>query len=380
MRLPLRLFLAFAAVALTGAAVTYLTVGLVAPALFDHRLGMMGGLRPDAGAGAGAGLRDAFRSALNTALLVGVAASSAAAGLLAWFVSRRLARPLDAVRTATRRIAAGDYQVTVPVPAEPELAALAADVSTLGSALAATEARRTRLLGDVAHEMRTPLTALDGYVEGLIDGVFTPAPDLLNALSDELRRLHRLSDDLASLSRAQEPGPVLRRSPADLAELTRRTAARLAPQFDDAGVELTVHARRPVPLEIDPDRIAAVLTNLLGNALVATGAGGRVDVTARPAGGGGEVVVTDTGAGIPRPDLDRIFERFYRVPGATRRSSGSGIGLTIARAFARAHGGDVTASSEGPGRGARFVLTLPPAPTGTSGRPAEPADAPGSAG
>jgi signal transduction histidine kinase len=124
-------------------------------------------------------VRSAFVSALNTALLVGVLASVAAAALVAAFVTRRLLGPLDAVRAATRQIAAGRYEASVPVPSEPELAELATDVNALATALADTETRRTRLLGEVAHEMRTPLTALDGYVEGMIDGVFAADADTL---------------------------------------------------------------------------------------------------------------------------------------------------------------------------------------------------------
>lgn len=166
MRLPLRLFLSYAVVVLIGAVVAYLTVRLLAPALFDHQVGMMNGAGLGIGMGMGAaqaGVRDAFQSALDTALLVGVAASVIAAAATAWFVTRRLLRPLDAVRSATRQIAGGRYEVSVPLPSEPELAALAVDVNTLAATLAGTETRRTRLLGDVAHELRTPLTSLDGY-------------------------------------------------------------------------------------------------------------------------------------------------------------------------------------------------------------------------
>jgi histidine kinase len=310
-------------------------------------------------AAAQAGVRDAFQSALDTALIVGLVASVAAAVVVAWFVTGRLMRPLNAVRTATRQIAAGGYEVSVPVPSEPELAALATDVNTLAAALADTESRRTRLLGDVAHEMRTPLTALDGYVEGLIDGVFAPTSDIFASLSDELRRLHRLANDLSSLSRTQERGLDLHPVDADLADLTRRAAARLAPQFLDAQVTLTVNADPVLPVNVDPDRITQVLTNLLGNALLATPSGGTVTVTAHLTAGGGEVVVTDTGVGLAEQDVERVFERFYRAPGQSRRSTGSGIGLTIARGIARGHGGDVTASSAGPGQGASFTLAVP---------------------
>ena len=174
------------------------------------------------GAATQAGVHEAFQSALNTALIVGVLASVAAAVVVAWLVTGRLLRPLDAVRTATTQIAAGRYEVSVPLPSEPELAALATDVNTLARTLADTETRRTRLLGEVAHELRTPLTALDGYVEGMIDGVFTPSPEIFASLSEELRRLHRLADDLSSLSRAQEQGLDLHPVDADLADLASR--------------------------------------------------------------------------------------------------------------------------------------------------------------
>jgi len=365
MRLPVRLFISYAVVVVIGAAVTYVTVRLLAPTLFDQHMTMPGGdhSAPGEQGGTAGNVHAAFISALTTALLVGVLASVAAAGLAAAFVTSRLLRPLDAVRAATRRIAAGHYQASVPVPGVPELAALAGDVNTLASELAGTEARRTRLLGEVAHEMRTPLTALGGYVEGLIDGVFAPEPEILGAISDELRRLGRLADDLSALSRAEERRLDPHPADADLAGLARRAAGRLAPQFADRQVTLAVPADGPLPVRADPDRITQVLTNIIGNALAATPADGTVTVQARAAGPRAEVLVTDTGAGLAAGDLERVFERFYRAPGQPRRSAGSGIGLTIARNIARAHGGEVTASSPGPGRGATFVLTLPPRTT-----------------
>ena len=304
-------------------------------------------------------VRAAFLSALTTALLIGTMASVAAAGLAAIFVTGRLVRPLNAVRAATRLIAAGHYQARVPVPAEPELAALAADVNTLAGELASTETRRTRLLGEVAHEMRTPLTALEGYLEGLIDGVFRPEPEILGAVSDELRRLRRLADDLSALSRAEEQRLDLHPVGTDLADLARKAASRLAPQFSDAQITLTVAAPGPLPVHADPDRITQVLTNILGNALTATPAGGTVTVEAATAGHSAAVAITDTGAGLAAVDLERVFERFYRAPGQPRRSAGSGIGLTIARNIVRAHGGEITASSPGPGHGATFTLAIP---------------------
>jgi signal transduction histidine kinase len=359
-RLPVRLFASYVLVVAVGAATVFLVVRLLAPPLFDHSMRGtgMGGMGTRAGGGAHA----AVVSAVNTALLVAVLASVAAGALVAAFVTRRLLRPLDAVRAATRRIAAGDYQASVPLPREPELAGLAADVNTLAGTLAATETRRTRLLGDVAHEMRTPLTALDGYVEAFIDKVFAPDAENLQAMAEELRRLHRLAEDLSALSRTQERRLDLRRVDADLAEIARRACERLRPQFIDAGLALTIQAPTAVPVCVDVDRITQVLTNLLGNALLATPAGGAVTVTVRADGDRAVAAVTDTGVGLAADDRERIFERFYRAPNGQRRSSGSGVGLTIARGLARAHGGDLQADSPGAGRGATFTLTLPARP------------------
>jgi signal transduction histidine kinase len=379
MKVPLsvRLFASHATVAAVGAVVAYLTVRILLPRLFDQRMGMMDG----SGSGMGqanparARMHDILLPAMNTALLIGLVASAAAAGAIALVVTRWLLRPLDAVRSATRRIAAGRYDGMVPLPAEPELAALATDVNTLARALADTESRRTRLLGEVAHEMRTPLTVLDGYVEGLIDGVFTADPDTLACLSSELRRLHRLTDDLSTLSRAEEQRLDLHPVDSDLADLTHRAATRLAPQFEDASITLTVRADPALSAHVDPDRITQLLTNLLGNALLATPADGTVTITARKIRDRAEITVTDTGVGLANDDTARIFERFYRVPGQPRRSAGSGVGLTIARGIARAHGGDITASSPGPGQGSRFTVNLPLCashPTGPPGHGAQP--------
>jgi signal transduction histidine kinase len=361
-RLWVRLLVSYLAIVAVGTAVTYVTMRLLAPRLFDERVHQPGsgqgmGIAP--GQGQGPSLRAAFRSALNTALLVALATSAVAGAAIALFISKRIARPVNAVRFATRSVAKGNYDVHVPEGSVPELAGLAADVNTLATELAGTESRRTRLLGDVAHEMRTPLTALDGYVEGLIDGVFRPEPATLAAMVTEVQRLHRLADDLATLSRAEERRLDLRLADIDLAALVRTEAARLRSQFEDADLMLTVNSDERICVHADAGRIGQLLTNLLGNALAATPPGGGVTITTARRGQHAMVTVSDTGVGLAAADLDRIFERFYRVATHARHGSGSGVGLTIARSIARAHGGDLTAHSPGVGRGAQFTLTLP---------------------
>ena len=369
-RLPVRLFVSYAAVAAIGAGTAYVAVRIIAPRIFDQRMGMM-----DGGQGLGQGgqmmgapedrldrsapIREAFLSSLDTALIIGFIASIIIAGLVAAFVTYRLLRPLEDVRAATRRIAAGDYQALIAIPSEPEMAELATDVNTLATELAETETRRVRLLGDVAHEMRTPLTTLDGYVEGMIDGVFPADEQTLGSLTTELRRLRRLSDDLAALSRAEERRFDMVLVDADLDEIATSVADRLRPQFEDSGIAFSISADTPTPVTVDPDRIIQVLTNLLGNALVATEPGGSVSLEVRPGGEWADLTVRDTGIGLVEPDQERIFERFYRAEGAPRRSGGSGIGLTISREIAQAHGGTLTASSAGRGHGSQFTLRLP---------------------
>jgi histidine kinase len=217
--------------------------------------------------------------------------------------------------------------------------------------------------------MRTPITILSGQIEGMADGIFTPDDAMFASLTDDLTRLRRLTDDLSNLSRVEEGAFTLRPSLTDVTALTRTTVEKLRPQFDDAQVTLVMAPGPPVEALLDSGRIAQVLVNLLGNALRACDPGGRVSVTVRAGDGPAphvEITVEDDGIGIAAHDLTRIFTRFERVehPGRPAPAGGSGIGLTIARGITHAHGGDITAASEGLGQGAAFTVRLPPAPPG----------------
>ena len=371
-RLPVRLVLSHLLVAVLGALATYVVVRQLAPTLFDQSMrhgpgaGVNGvGMAPGGGPGVGLALRQQFADAVDQALLVGAligAAAAAGAGALAAY---RLTRPLERLRAAAGELATGRYAAALPTPGTRELADLARDLGSLGRALADTETRRVRLLGEVAHELRTPLTVIDGYVEGMIDGVLPTTEKELGLVGDEVRRIRRLADDLSALSRADEGRLTLMPCDADLGPVVTAATERLRAQVEDAGLQLSIDVphqdSRALRVRVDPDRIAQVVTNLVGNAVRATSAGGAITVTCRRSGRQAVVEVADTGEGLVVADLERVFERFYRAPG--RRSpgseTGSGIGLTIARAIARAHGGELTADSAGPGRGATFTLVLP---------------------
>lgn len=369
-RLSARLLISHVLVAVIGGLATFWIAHLAAPRFFDDSVGLAqrtsgvhtpgGGSGPAGQAGQGAIAKQQFADAVDKALLVGAVVGVVIAALFGALAAWRLLRPLGAVGTATRRIAAGDYAARVPASGVTELDRVATDVNALGASLADTEARRVRLLGEVAHELRTPLTVIDGYVEGMIDGVLPAAPEQLGQVSEEVRRLRRLAEDLSTLSRAEEGRLSLVPARVDLGAVVADAAERLRPQAEDAGLTLRVEAGRGVAVDADADRLAQVVTNLVGNAIRATPAGGAVSVSVERAGPTASVRVSDTGEGLDAADLDRVFERFYRVPG--RRGGGdggSGIGLTIARQIMRSHGGDLAAASAGRGQGATFTASLP---------------------
>ena len=371
-RLRTRLFLSYLVVVATGA-ITMLVVGTVTTrTVYERRVGRVGlgrqqGRRNAAEPVTEADLQTVLDESLLPALLIGTIAALVAAGLVAWLVGRRLLRPLEEVRDATRRMAAGDYDVRVPVPDELELASLAHDVNELGDHLASTERRRTQLLADVTHELRTPISVVQGQMEGILDGVIPAEEGVFVTVAGEASRMQRLVEDLDVLSRTEEGALDLRRTDLDLALIAADVVERLRPQFEHAGVDLRTTAEGDAVVEGDLDRVTQIVTNLLGNALGHTPHGGSVTVRVRASWPVGCLEVTDTGDGIDPEELDRIFDRFYRSPPAMGRRSGRGLGLTIARGLARAQGGDVVVESPGRGAGSTFRLTMPLVRAGGAG-------------
>ncbi|HSP28430.1 MAG TPA: HAMP domain-containing sensor histidine kinase [Ilumatobacteraceae bacterium] len=361
-RLRTQLFLSYVVVVAAGAGAMLVVGAVVTRTVYERRIGGFG-----FGRGQGrdtdtteAQLTSALDESLMPALLFGVGAALIAAAIVAMIVGTRLLRPIEQLRAATRRMAAGDFATPVPVPAEAELASLANDVNHLGEHLATIEQRRTQLLGEVTHEMRTPITVIRGQAEALLDGVVTPSPEAFAVIADEASRLQRIVDDLTLLSRADEGTLDIHLTALDLGAVSAAAAERLRPQFEYADVTLVVDvggSPEPIPIRGDVDRLTQVLSNLLGNALGHTPAGGTV--TLRPGRGTSLafVDVIDTGPGVPVEEVERIFERFYRGPRSGMRQAGRGIGLTIARSLARAHGGDVVVQATSPG--ATFRLSIP---------------------
>ncbi|HEX6292517.1 MAG TPA: HAMP domain-containing sensor histidine kinase [Herpetosiphonaceae bacterium] len=303
----------------------------------------------------------AFQSAMLQALLLSSSAAAFVAVAASLFISGRIVAPIQHLLAAARRIAAGQYAERVPSGEADELGALAEQFNIMAAELEAAERRRVALIGDVAHELRTPLATIEGYTEGLLDGVVEPGAETWALLHDEVRRLRRLVQDLQEVSRAEAHRLPLHLRPAPPAQLVGQATALLAAQFDEKQVVLRSEVPTGLPLvRCDADRMIQVLINLLGNALRHTPAGGSVGVHAERQDDTVVFHVADTGSGIAAEHLPHLFERFYRVdPARSRALGGSGIGLTIARALVEAHGGQIWAASPGPGQGASFSFTLP---------------------
>ncbi len=294
-------------------------------------------------------------------LVIPLAAALIASGLVSWWVSRRLSRPIESVRAATRQIAAGDYDVVVEGGETTELVQLADDVNRLAGELDTTEQRRLRLIGEIGHELRNPLATIEGSLEALMDGVITADDETYANIAREAARLRRLAGDLSALSAASEAGTPEEPEVVDITSVVGRVATQLAPQAAAKGIELTVDA--PVRAHVDgsEDRLTQLVVNVAGNAVQYTDEG-SVTLEVEVVNERVVVTVSDTGRGLAAADLDRVFERFYRAD--EHYADGTGVGLAIARSLAESHGGTITARSDGLGHGATFVIDLPASATG----------------
>ncbi|GAB3580843.1 sensor histidine kinase [Calidifontibacter terrae] len=358
--IAVRLLLAQMAVVVAGGAAALIVAAVVGPPLF-HRHLMEAGTMADSAQMMH--VEQAYGSA-NTLTLGGAAlVALVTASAITWYLSRRLTRPLVQLSAVGLRLSDGDYSArATPASAGPELARLTDTFNQVAGRLEHTEATRRRLLSDLAHELRTPIATIEAYLDGLDDGVTTWGEEAARVLRDQTARLHRLADDLGDVSRAEEARLEVVLEPLPVHTVVESAIGALRPDYAAKGVDLrAAYDGKDDRAPLDPQRLAQALTNVLANALRHTPAGGSVEV-AVDAGTDGEVrvTVTDTGDGIAPDQLDQIFERFYRGDSARSRDrGGSGIGLTISRAIVHAHRGTLVAHSDGPGTGARFVLTLP---------------------
>jgi len=345
-------------VVLAGAGTLLLIALSLGPGIFRrHVRDALGYVPPDVGRH----LDMAFSDATLLSLAIAVGAAVITALLLSLLVSLRVVQPVRRLAAAAQHVSRGAHDARVPERGTDELAQLARAFNEMAASLAQADESRRQLLADVAHELRTPLATVEGYLEALADGVLPASRENWSAIRAETRRLNRLVDDLREVSRAESQQLDLDPTPTPPATLVADAVRAAGPAYSARGVTLDAQSERPLPdLVVDRGRITEVLANLLANALRHTPRGGHVLACARRDGDFVEIEVADSGEGLAAEDLHRVFERFYRVdPARSRASGGSGIGLAIVRAIVEAHGGTVAARSEGVGHGATFTVRFP---------------------
>ena len=303
-----------------------------------------------------------FQRAQYRNLAIASLAAVLFAALAAALLSRTFLAPARAIGTATHRLAAGDFETRVAVAAEDEFGRLADDFNLLARTLGRNEAMRRRMMADVAHELRTPLAIIHGELAAVEDGVRPFGPDTLGSLQAETRALAKLVDDLYQLSLSDLGALDYRRRDLELRGLMAEALLPLRERCRAAGLELDDGgvAGEPIAVHADADRLAQLVTNLVENAVRYTDAPGRIEVSVRRAGRDAVLELHDSPPGVPSQELDKLFERFFRLEGSrSRASGGAGLGLAICRNIVEAHDGTIEAfASPLGGLGVRVRLPL----------------------
>lgn len=299
-------------------------------------------------------------ASINRSLLLGGSLAIGIALLLTFVLSRRMMSPIGVLAGAARRLGRGDLSERVHLEGEGEIASLAQAFNSMAGDLEYAEQLRRNMVADVAHELRTPLSNIQGYLEAIRDGMVEPDGAAIRSLNEETALLSRLVNELQELSLAEAGELKLVYQTEDVAGLVRQAVTSWQPQLTAEEISLSLEVPDDLaPVNIDWQRVNEVLHNILENAVAHTRKGGTIKIAASQKGKWVEVSVSDTGEGIPAEDLPHIFERFYRVDKSRARATGgSGLGLTIAKRLIEAHGGTIVVQSK-LGEGSRFSFTLP---------------------
>ncbi|MCI0713050.1 MAG: ATP-binding protein [Chloroflexi bacterium] len=363
MKLVGKLFLSYLVVIVVGLAVIAISMSYTALASFEHEMmgNGFGGGRRHMQAMLDEQVEQSFEDAVNNSLLRSSVAAVIVAGIVSLFISQRITRPLRQLAHASQQLAAGQYPEPLQPKSRDEIGELTHHFNQMAHSLAEQEQLRQQLIADISHELKTPLATIKGYMEGLQDGIIPATDDTYLLIQQEADRLQRLVHDLQELSKAEARRIDLHETNVNVKELITSTVSWIRPQFE--GKYLDLATRLPddlITVRGDVDRLRQVLLNLLGNALNYTPYGGNVTVSLTADNGQVDIAVQDSGVGLSAQDLQRVFQRFYRVDKSRARASGgSGIGLTVSKHIVEAHGGSIRASSDGPGQGSTFTVTLP---------------------
>ncbi len=288
--------------------------------------------------------------------------------LMAALVARSVVRPLQNLAVAAGAVARGDYNHRVPPRGPEEVRGVAESFNSMAAQVNATQTAQRDLVANVSHDLKTPLTAISGWSQALLDGT-ADTPDerrrAAETIFNEAGRMGRLVNDLLDLARLESGQFQLTQRFLDLGQVMTDVERGLLPRARDKEIDLSLDLSPTPPVLGDRDRLVQVFTNLADNALTYTPVGGRVGLAVRAVNGSVEGIVSDTGPGIPEGELPRVFERFYRLEKSRTRGEdnrrGSGLGLAIVEELVHAHGGRISVSSQ-VGQGTTFVVSLPTAP------------------
>ncbi|MFA5400154.1 MAG: ATP-binding protein [Dehalococcoidia bacterium] len=299
-------------------------------------------------------------SQLGSYFLIGAFLAVIVAFLITLFLSRRILSPIKELRSAAQLLGKGDFSQRVDIRDRSEIGELASTFNSMADNLQRDEQLRQHMVSDIAHELRSPLTNVRGYLEAINDGVMQADKETISSIYGETILLSRLINDLQELSLAEAGELKLFLQPEDVAELVRLSITAVQAKASEKDIDLSHDIPADLPrVNIDFLRIKQVLLNLLENALAHTPAGGRINIAAKSDHGFIEISVSDSGEGIPADEINNIFERFHRVDKSRSRSTGgSGLGLTISRYIIEEHKGKIWARSES-GKGSCFTFTLP---------------------
>lgn len=305
-------------------------------------------------------LEKEFLDSIKNSILIVALVSLAIAIAISLYLARSITRPIQDMIRVTRGISEGNLSQRVRTDSEDELGALAQSFNIMADDLAKQEKMRRDLVADIAHEFRTPLTTIRGYVESILDGVKKPDQDILGRIGAETERLTTLIRDLQELSRAESGKLSLEKKPVDLNVLVAEVLPKFEKEIAEKEIQVETDLDRSLPLAlVDGRRIGQVLENILNNAIKYNYQKGRVRVSTRGEGEGVRITIADTGQGISSQDLPYIFERFYRGDKSrSRHTGGTGIGLSIAKNLVEAHRGTISVQSQ-PGQGSTFSIWLP---------------------
>lgn len=300
-----------------------------------------------------------FLDRVNTSLVLAALAAGTIALALGFILFRQITAPLNALASASDKIAAGDLAARAPIQSKDEIARVSRSFNAMAEQLAHSEIARRNMLADIAHELRNPIGVISSHLEAMMDGVFPADMENLASLHDETILLSRLVGDLRELALADAGQLTLARTPTDLRALTEHLITALQPQAKEQNIALTPQWEAVPPVNCDAQRIEQVLRNLISNALRHTPNGGSIHITLTSEKNSARISVQDNGAGIAPEALPHIFERFWRGDKSRSRAQGNtGLGLAIAKQWVTAHGGQIGVEST-VGKGTMFWFTLP---------------------